>query len=218
MANQAAGSTLATRLKELMDNQKVSIQELSDAVGITYEMARRYVMGSAKPREKNLSKIASYLKTTPMWLQFGEKSNAVSIQISNSFSYPLISAVQVGTFTESNYAHIDGYKQIDSEIQTKGDGFYFEIKGNSMEPRFFEGDLVLIDTGMKPYPECFVVAVNEVGEATLKQYRELEEFSESGNLHFELIPLNPKWKSRKMSTQKEEIRILGVAVEHRRYL
>ncbi|QIM65238.1 LexA family protein [Frederiksenia canicola] len=212
-------STLAMRLKEAMNKENVSIQELSNAVGITYEMARRYVMGSAKPREKRLNLIAEFLKVTPMWLQFGEKSNVVPVNVTKANKYPLVSAVQAGSFTEAcDYKDVDGYKEIDSEIETKGDGFYLEIKGDSMEPKFLEGDLVLVDTGLSPYPGCYVVAVNGSGEATLKKYKELNEISESGNQHFELIPLNPEWKSRIINSKTQEVRIIGVAVEHRSYL
>ena len=51
-------NTLATRLKAVMDEKGVGIPELSKALGITYEMVRRYVMGVAKPREKKLKLIA----------------------------------------------------------------------------------------------------------------------------------------------------------------
>lgn len=40
--------------------------------------------------------------------------------------------------------------------------------------------------------------------------------SESGNSHFELIPLNPMHAT--LSSLNKDIRIIGVAVEHRTYL
>ena len=53
-------NTLATRLKAVMDEKGVGIPELSKALGITYEMVRRYVMGVAKPREKKLKLKVKY--------------------------------------------------------------------------------------------------------------------------------------------------------------
>ena len=85
-----------------------------------------------------------------------------------------------------------------------------------MEPKFSEGDLVLIDVRKQPRPGDFVAAVNGNGEATLKRYRELGDLSPSGNPHFELVPLNPNFPT--LSSMKQDIRIIGVAVEHRSYL
>ncbi|MDP0125020.1 heme-binding protein, partial [Glaesserella parasuis] len=40
--------------------------------------------------------------------------------------------------------------------------------------------------------------------------------SPSGNPHFELVPLNQDFPT--LSSMKQDIRIIGVAVEHRGYL
>ncbi|MDP8160248.1 LexA family transcriptional regulator [Pasteurella atlantica] len=208
--------SLAYRLKTLMTTNKVSIQELSDALGLTYEMIRRYTLGKAEPRTKNLEKIAKYLDTTPAWLQFGEESTSLMRSVP-SFSYPLISAVQAGAFTSTyDLQDSEGYEMLDSETATKGESFFLRISGRSMETKFSEGDLVLIDTGRVPQPGNYVAAVNGSGEATFKMYKQLGELSESGNPHFELVPLNSVFPT--LSSLKQDIRIIGVAVEHRSYL
>ena len=109
-----------------------------------------------------------------------------------------------------------GYEYIDSEIDAGEDAFFLRIKGRSMEPKFIEDDLVLIDVRRRPHPGDYVAAVNDSGEATLKRYRELGELSVSGNPHFELVPLNRDYPT--LSSKKQNIRIIGVAVEHRSYL
>ena len=73
-------NTLATRLKAVMDEKGVGIPELSKALGITYEMVRRYVMGVAKPREKKLKLIADYLGVSPAWLEYGEGSSLAVVK------------------------------------------------------------------------------------------------------------------------------------------
>ena len=109
-----------------------------------------------------------------------------------------------------------GYEYIDSEIDAGEDAFFLRIKGRSMEPKFMEDDLVLIDVRRRPHPGDYVAAVNDGGEATLKRYRELGELSASGNPHFELVPLNRDYPT--LSSKTQNIRIIGVAVEHRSYL
>ncbi|WP_066108523.1 XRE family transcriptional regulator [Gallibacterium salpingitidis] len=63
--------SLSTRLSNLMKEKDVSIGKLKDVAGVSYEMARRYVLGTAEPRTDKLIKIAEYLDTTPSFLQYG---------------------------------------------------------------------------------------------------------------------------------------------------
>ena len=138
-------------------------------------------------------------------------------KVETSYSYPLISNVEAGLFTEAfDYQTAMGYEYIDSEIDAGEDAFFLRIKGRSMEPKFIEDDLVLIDVRRHPHPGDYVAAVNDGGEATLKRYRELGELSSSGNPHFELVPLNRDYPT--LSSKTQNIRIIGVAVEHRSYL
>ena len=84
-----------------------------------------------------------------------------------------------------------------------------------MEPDFIEGDVVIIDPTEHPHAGEFVAAVNGDYEATFKKYRPLGEIDQFGREHFELIALNPDYP--KLSTLKQEIRIIGTMVEHRIY-
>ncbi len=68
----------ASRLKGLMDNDNSPIKtvnQLKDAIEVTYEMARRYTLGIAKPREEKMQILAekfdvdiSYLDQNQMYL------------------------------------------------------------------------------------------------------------------------------------------------------
>lgn len=61
----------ANRLSAAMNEKGLSVKELSEACGVTYEMARRYTMGTAKPRDEKLSRIAAWLNVEPAWLDYG---------------------------------------------------------------------------------------------------------------------------------------------------
>ncbi|MFZ7136738.1 helix-turn-helix domain-containing protein [Avibacterium avium] len=175
-----------------------------------------YEINARNPDLGDIEVMAKVLGIEPADLAFGEP-NAVPVAVKNSYSYPLISSIQAGNWTETySYQDSTGYEYIDSEINAGEGAFFLRINGMSMEPKFSEGDLVLIDVRRRPSPGDFVAAVNGNGEATLKRYRELGEISVSGNPHFELIPLNPDFPT--LSSIKQDIRIIGVAVEHRSYL
>ncbi|EDR6330480.1 helix-turn-helix domain-containing protein, partial [Salmonella enterica subsp. enterica serovar Hillingdon] len=68
----------AARLKAEMSKKGLSVKDLGLACGITYEMARRYTLGTAKPREEKLLKIAEWLGVEPAWLEYGSRSSSVN--------------------------------------------------------------------------------------------------------------------------------------------
>lgn len=61
----------ALRLNELMSERGLTIGQLKDAAGVTYEMARRYTLGTAKPRDEKMLKISEWLNVSPAYLDYG---------------------------------------------------------------------------------------------------------------------------------------------------
>lgn len=69
----------ADRLSAEMSKNRLSIKELSAVCDVTYEMARRYTLGTAKPRGEKMSKIADWLGVTAAWLDYGARDGHESI-------------------------------------------------------------------------------------------------------------------------------------------
>ena len=130
---------------------------------------------------------------------------------------PLISYVQAGVWTgvEELRETCGDCDYILTDLNVSEDAFALQIVGDSMEPDFIEGDVVIIDPQEQPLAGEFVVAVNEEYHATFKKYRPLEDIDQYGRRHFELVALNPDY--HKLSSRKQEIRIIGTMVEHRIY-
>ena len=74
--NEIKHPEFAERLNAAMHNASVSVTDLKNHLKITYEMARRYTMGVAMPRDDKLIAIALYLGVQTAWLKFGD---AISI-------------------------------------------------------------------------------------------------------------------------------------------
>ncbi len=55
-----------------MQQEDVAIKDIAAALGVTFEMARRYTLGIARPRSAKLEKLATLLKTTPAALEYGQ--------------------------------------------------------------------------------------------------------------------------------------------------
>lgn len=210
---------LASKKKGLPDKGKGIL--IANELKISAKAVSKWFNAETMPSTANIYSLATFLDVTPEWLNYGDSSeftpNVTKAHLKEAYSYPIISAIQAGVWTEAcDFADSEGYTFIDSEIDAGEQGFFLRINGLSMEPKFSEGDLVLIDIRKRPHPGDFVAAVNGNGEATLKRYRELGDISPSGNPYFELVPLNPDFPT--LSSKTQDIRIIGVAVEHRSYL
>jgi SOS-response transcriptional repressor LexA len=124
--------------------------------------------------------------------------------------------VQAGALTEATdpYAIGDAEDWLLTTTELSENAFALKIKGNSREPDFKEGDVIMIDPAVEPLPGDFVVAKNGDNEATFKKYRP-RGVNERGNTVFELVPLNEDYPS--IRSDITPARIIGVMVEHRRY-
>lgn len=209
-------------IREKMKEQKIRQDDMAEAMNKTQGTIGHWLNGRRMPNFDDVAKMIDVTGVKKIILNSDGTvedfdKNVEQVRVTKEFSYPLISSIQAGVWTEvCDYRDSEGYDYIETEIDAGDDAFFLRINGLSMEPKFSEGDLVLIDVRKRPHPGDFVAAVNGSGEATLKRYRELGEYSQSGNPHFELVPLNPDFPT--LSSKTQEIQIIGVAVEHRSYL
>ncbi|WP_141113146.1 helix-turn-helix domain-containing protein [Chromobacterium haemolyticum] len=62
---------LAQNIRSRMEQTGKSIKDISDCLGVTYEMARRYTLATARPRQKKLERLAELLGTSLQELEYG---------------------------------------------------------------------------------------------------------------------------------------------------
>jgi SOS-response transcriptional repressor LexA len=106
--------------------------------------------------------------------------------------HPLISWVQAGKWT--GIAGKDERGDIDDRlpcpVPCSAGTFVLRVRGESMEPRFHDGDLIFVDPQVAPVSGRYVVAqLGDAEEATFKQL-----IVEDG--HQYLKALNPDWPQR----------------------
>ena len=134
----------------------------------------------------------------------------------NRHRYPIISPVQAGIWRDV----VDNYPPGGSDMCIMSNNSYgphtfaLRITGNSMEPEFREGDIVIIDPDVNPNAGDYVVAKNHEEAATFKKYRP-RGINEAGQDVFELVPLNEDYAP--MRSDLQPITIIGTMVEHTRY-
>lgn len=210
----AARLDIACKRKNLPEKGRGKV--IADILKITPKAVSKWFNAETLPTQANIYVLADFLGVTKEWLTYGDKNASIE-KIEKQISYPLLSPIQAGLWTDiRSLDGFDGYEIIPSTVIASENSFYLRIEGKSMLPRFNEGNLVLIDPDIAPTPGKFVAAINGNNEATFKQYKELGTRNEYGIAHFELVPLNPMFPT--LSSLNQEIRIIGVAVEKREIL
>jgi SOS-response transcriptional repressor LexA len=129
---------------------------------------------------------------------------------------PLVNRVTAGRWTDSGPPEfpVDTIF-LDPTIRCIGPSFALEVDGESMEPEFQTGDIVIIDTGVEPLPGDFVVAATDDNQGTFKKYRP-RNVGPKGERVIDLVPLNQDYPILTLSEQNPG-RIVGTMVEHRRF-
>ena len=91
--------------------------------------------------------------------------------------------------------------------------FSLVIKGDSMEPEFFEGDIIVVDQDRCPKVGDYVIAIaaNE-NQATFKKFKPCGMDEETRQEYYQLVPLNNFYPVIDSRIQHFEIR--GVVIQH----
>lgn len=130
---------------------------------------------------------------------------------------PVISSVQAGALRdmETPYPTGAGYAYEYTDQDLSAWAFALDVEGLSMAPEFKPGDRIIVDPELAPNPGDFVVARNGSEQATFKKYRP-RGIDASGNMVFELVPLNDDYPTLRSDT--EHLSVIGVVTEHRKKL
>lgn len=210
---------VGAKIRALRKARKMTINELATQVDSDVGNISRLERDLQGFSPQLLSKIADAL-SVPVSELFSDDSPAsphqnMEMAQPDIHRIPVISYVQAGVWTAPNeIREYDGnMSYITTDLELGDRAFAIVIRGNSMEPEFTEGDLVLIDPDEPLHPGDFVVAKNGEEEATFKKYRP-RGYGEDGQEIFELAPLNDDYPT--MRSDRQHIQIIGTMVEHRR--
>ncbi len=141
---------------------------------------------------------------------FGVGAGELSGEDSPSFRVPVLGKVQAGVPTSAVEDIID-YVDISSELHRSGEFFALKIRGRSMEPRFCEGDTVIVrQQSSVENGEIAIVLVNDEDATCKKFYRHSDGIS--------LVSLNPEFEPMFFSSdalRDMKIEVIGKVCELR---
>lgn len=197
-------SELSTRLMTKINNKGLSYRELETITGIPHSAIQRYASGTTdKIPIARLKLLAAALDTTAEFLLGWTTPNG-TVRI------PVYGRVAAGIPAEA-ITDIEDYEEIDAALAANGEYIALRIHGHSMEPRFTEGDVVIVRK--QPDIEDGQIAVVLVNgdDATIKRVHR----TESGLV---LLPTNPAYDPiyyTKKQIRELPVKILGKVVELR---
>ena len=207
------------RLKQFREEQGISQKALAEKCGWGASRIGNYEAGARSISLEDAEVIAPVLGVKPYQILFDSSElesipNVSRIDIQPKFhkSFPLLSSVQAGQWTEAcepyTLDNIDEW--FEATVRTSDRCFWLKVQGDSMTSTTGvsvpEGTLVLVDTEREHENGSLVVAkLTDVNEATFKK------FISDGGQHY-LKPLNPSYQ---MMAINGNCKIIGVVVEAR---
>lgn len=205
MGNLGDKKTMSKNLKKYLKLYNVSRTQLSESLDISYSTISDWVNGNAYPRIDKIEMMANY---------FGiNKSDLVEENYNNETSalrIPVLGSVAAGIPITAVEDILD-YEEVPISWQNQGEFFGLKIKGDSMEPKIDDGDVVIVRQQSDANSGDTVIALVNGDDATCKRL----EKTDNGIM---LVSTNAKYPP--MFFTKEDIEtkpvvILGKVVELR---
>lgn len=202
----------ARRLQQAMRDINITAQDLSNKSGVAKASISQYVNGSHKPSNISSGKMASVLNVEPLWLMGFDVSMKPEPKSASSKSITInvLGRVAAGIPIEAVENIIDT-EEISLDMARTGEFFGLQIHGDSMEPRIYDGDVVIVRQQEDAESGEIVIALVNGSDATCKR---LIKYANG----ISLMSLNSKYEPM-MYTNEEVIempvKIIGKVVELR---
>lgn len=172
-------------LKERRLELGLTMLQVANAVGVSEATVSRWESGNiANMRRDRIAKLAKVLQLRPsaiMGLDADEEKHVIT----SGVKIPVLGYVRAGIPIEAVEDIID-YEEIPQKMANNGDYFALSIKGDSMEPKISEGDVVIVrKQSYVENGETAVVLING-SDATVKKFYK----TDSG---IKLVSTNPTY-------------------------
>lgn len=201
----------AKRFSHILSNSDETTYSLAEKLGMTPATISRYANGLMAPKLPTVYSIADIFKINPLWLMgYDDVSKHETNNSTKGVKIPVLGVVQAGLPIEAVENIID-YEEITEEMARQGEFFGLKIRGNSMEPKFSEGDVVIVRKQSDVDSGTIAIVMVNGDEATVKKIQKFD-----GGIN--LVPSNSSYDIKTYTNEQIEklpVRILGKVVELR---
>ena len=204
-------ATTSERIKEAMELLNMKQADLVERTGISKGALSSYISGRYLPKQTNIYLIAKALNVNEAWLMGSDvPMNRTTSSRSSGVKINVLGRVAAGIPIEAVEEIID-QEEITEDLARTGSFFGLQIKGNSMEPRICEGDVVIVRQQDDAESGDVVIALINGDDAVCKRLRKYRD-------GIELISNNPSYEPMYFDNDdilKKPVRIIGKVVELR---
>ena len=195
------------RIKELRLSKAIKQVDFAKMLGVSQATVSGWESEKYQPDRDTLIKMASYFDVSVDYL-IG--NSPIKKEKKKGVQVPVLGDVRAGYPMEAVENIID-YEEIDEETARRGEFFALRIKGDSMEPKFSEGDVVIVRKQETVDSGDIVVALVNGDSATIKKLKRHQN-------GITLMPTNPTYEPMYYSNEEImelPVTILGKVVELR---
>ena len=211
--NEYFRKMFSKNLTRIMREKNKTQTDLINDLKLNKSAVSTWVNGTRLPRMDKVDLLANYFQVNRSDLiEDKEETNITPVQLGDSVSIPVFGSVPAGVPIEV-IQDINEYIDIPKSWTTGGKEYFaLTVKGDSMYPKYLEGDVVVVrvEEDCESGQDC-VVYINGY-DATLKKVIKRDDY-------LILQPLNTKYEPRMFDLRDEAtppVKIAGVVVEIRR--
>lgn len=196
--------TRLQNFRRVMAERKLRLTDVADLLGKA--PAQVSAFGGKNPTKGIGDQIAREIERAlglyngylDMPFGLGEFNNATLLSHTGR-KLPVIGSIAAGAWCESHgsFDPRDAEEWIDAPGPVGPRAFILRVEGISMEPKFVEGDKIVIDPSLEALPGHFVAA-----KRTSDQSATLKQLKQEGGEQF-LFAVNPDWPERIIRLSEE---------------
>lgn len=201
--------TFQNRLNKIMKIRNLKQVDLVEKTGIDKTLINKYLNGVTNARQKKLTELANALDVSETWLMGYDvpMEKKLNIDIIQPKRVPVLGKISAGLPLYSE-EQLEGYMMA-PEIAIK-DGieyFYLHVQGDSMNTKFNDGDLVLIQKqDTLENGEIGAIRVNGF-DATVKRFK-----TQGDLIILEPMSTNPIHTVQIYNPKEVDINIIGKVI------
>lgn len=196
------------KVKELRIKHDELQEDLGKIVGVSGRAIGNYETGKRKMSPEIIRKIASHYNVTTDYLLGIEESNVFPIADS-PISVPVLGKISAGLPLLAT-ENIEGYELApSSQIKEGFDYFYLRVNGDSMNLKFNDGDIVLVQKQEDLENDEIGVILVDGQDATVKKYK-----YENGFVILSPMSTNPTHVVQIYNPKDISIKIIGKVISY----
>lgn len=202
--------TISNRIQYAMDKLDLKQTDLVSRTGISKGALSSYISGRYVPKQNNIYLIAKALNVSEAWLMGADVPMSRNVKSKNGITINVLGRVAAGIPINAITEIIDT-EEISEEMAKTGEYFGLKIRGDSMEPRICDGDVVIVRQQDDAESGDIVIAMVNGDDATCKR---LVKYASS----IALVSLNTKYEPMMFTNEEimsKPVRVIGKVIELR---